>query len=65
MANKHGKAVAIWDIGTGLPGEEILAVSLKELIAVLVDLSLESVMSLALISPVSKRQAQSIGQSQA
>lgn len=50
-ADKNAKAVAIWDIWTGTPTEEISTTSFKDLIAVLVDLSLESMMPLALTDP--------------
>jgi len=50
-SDRTAKAVAIWDTWTGAPVEEISDVSFKELVAVLVDLSIESVMPLALTTP--------------
>lgn len=50
-ADKNAKAVAIWDIWTGTPVEEISEASFKELVGVLVDLSIDSIMPLALTDP--------------
>lgn len=50
-SDKNAKAVAIWDIWTSTPTEEISITSFKDLISVLIDLSLESIMPLALTDP--------------
>ena len=50
-SDKNAKAAAIWDIWTGAPVEEMSDASFKELVSVLVELSLESVMQLALTDP--------------
>ena len=46
--DKAGKAVALWDTWTGAPTEEVTEGAFKELVTVLVELSLESVMPLAM-----------------